>query len=296
MPEAIPFTLAQLQYFVAVAETGTMTDAAHRVSTTQPALSTAMSRLERQLGCQLFVRHHAKGVSVTAAGQELLVLARGVLRQAEELAVSSRQLQTGLSGTLRVGCFPTLMPAFLPPVLHALRAEHPELTVAVHEADTADLMTALREGGVEVAVAYGLGIGEQVEFRPVTRQRPYVLVPEDDPVARQKKVRLGKLAARPLVLLDLPEPRSFVEQALHLVIDKVPDVLRTTSQDGVRALVAAGLGFSIMNQRSADTTGVCAVEIEDRLDPVAIGLATPSGVTQTRRARVFTERFAALHG
>ena len=66
------FTLRQLAYFIAAAETGSITQASKRASISQPAISTAISHIERELEVQLFLRHHAQGLSLTPAGRALL--------------------------------------------------------------------------------------------------------------------------------------------------------------------------------------------------------------------------------
>ena len=68
-PSNIKFTLRQLYYFMATAETGSITAASHRVSISQAAISTAISHIERELNVQLFVRHHAQKLTPTPAGR-----------------------------------------------------------------------------------------------------------------------------------------------------------------------------------------------------------------------------------
>ncbi|MEO8328444.1 MAG: LysR family transcriptional regulator, partial [Candidatus Nanopelagicales bacterium] len=77
---AARFTLRQLEYFVAVAEAGTITAAAEQIHLSQSAMSTALADLERVFGVQLLVRHHSRGVTLTPSGEDLLVTARELLR------------------------------------------------------------------------------------------------------------------------------------------------------------------------------------------------------------------------
>jgi DNA-binding transcriptional LysR family regulator len=295
------FSLVQLEYFVATAEVGTISEAADRMHTTQSALSSAIIRLERHLGCQLFVRHHAKGVTLTSAGRQLLADARSVLRQAEDLVGDSRRLQEGIGGTLEVGCFVTLVPFLIPPVLRSLRELHPDLSVRVHEADTAPLFSDLREGICELALSYDIGLTEDLEFDPIVELRPYALVPVDDPLADEGSASIAELAKRPLVLLDLPEPGDFVRNLLRDVLPGIPDIVRTTSFEGMRALVAGGMGFTILNQRVATSTTydggeVRSLEITDDIPTIRVGVVTVRNLRQTRRAQTFIDRCRVLFG
>ena len=70
------YTLKQLQYFVAAAETGSVKLAAQQIPISQPSVSSAISQLEREFDVQLFLRHHAQGLSLTAAGRRMLREAR----------------------------------------------------------------------------------------------------------------------------------------------------------------------------------------------------------------------------
>lgn len=66
------FTLRQLEYFIAAGETKSITLAAERINISQPSISIAISHLEQEFGVQLFIRHHAQGLSLTPAGRALL--------------------------------------------------------------------------------------------------------------------------------------------------------------------------------------------------------------------------------
>ncbi|MCC6303970.1 MAG: LysR family transcriptional regulator, partial [Rhodobacteraceae bacterium] len=75
-------TLRQIGYFVAAAETGSIAEAARIANVAQPSVSWAIQKMEELLGVELFIRQHARGVSLTAAGHRLLPQARSLLRMA----------------------------------------------------------------------------------------------------------------------------------------------------------------------------------------------------------------------
>src|SRR5438552_13597925 len=84
----IRYTLKQLAYFTAAAEEESVTGAARALNVSQPSISAAIAHLERVLGVQLFLRHHAQGLSLTAAGRTIFAEARNLLAHAGELATS----------------------------------------------------------------------------------------------------------------------------------------------------------------------------------------------------------------
>src|SRR6266545_2696893 len=100
-----PFSLRQLQYAVAIADTRGFRTAAERCHVSQPSLSAQLAQLEALLGVKLFERDR-RHVLVTPAGEELLARARRVLAEADDLAATARQAGDPLSGTLRVGVIP----------------------------------------------------------------------------------------------------------------------------------------------------------------------------------------------
>lgn len=85
MSDGLGFSLAQLRYFVVSAEVGNISEAAERLCASQSTVSSAVMRLERQLGVQLLLRHHARGVTLTPSGRHLLREARDLLGRARNL-------------------------------------------------------------------------------------------------------------------------------------------------------------------------------------------------------------------
>src|SRR5215470_8545344 len=94
----VTFTLKQLRYFVAVAETGSITEAGKRLYISQPSVSAAIAELEQRFGVDLFIRHHAQGLSLTPAGARLYKDAKNLLDQAEELRQGAVGLGQALEG------------------------------------------------------------------------------------------------------------------------------------------------------------------------------------------------------
>jgi DNA-binding transcriptional LysR family regulator len=290
MPPRPRFTLAQLQYFVAAAEIGNISAAAARLHTSQSGMSTAIQRLERDLGCALFIRQHARGITLTASGRQLLGKAQDLLRQAGELQEMGQELQSSTAGRLSAGFFVTLAPVYVPRILPRLRAAHPELTVQVLEADGVTLHQALRTGACDIALTYGLDIGEDMAFETVARARPYALLSEHHPVAGRSTATLEQLAQTPMVLLDLPEPAHLMLGMFERAGVTPPEIIRTTSLETMRGLVAAGDGFAIVNQRLRPQdpfgTQVHTVEISGA-EEVTLGLLRLAGLRPNRRMQVF---------
>src|SRR5277367_5853558 len=115
-----PFSLRQLQYALAVAESLSFRKAAERCHVSQPSLSAQLGQLEAVLGVRLFERDRRR-VLLTAAGKALVDRARRVLLEADDLMVAAKRAGDPLAGTLRLGVIPTVSPYLLPSVAPALR-------------------------------------------------------------------------------------------------------------------------------------------------------------------------------
>ena len=142
-------TLKQLQYFLALTETGHFGRAADRCFVSQSAFSNAIRELEKSLGTQLVDRTN-RNVTITATGQEIAVQARLVIRDVNSLVEIARGLDEPLTGELRLGVIPTIAPFLLPGALPKLRREYPKLELLLAEDQTDRIYHRLMEGDLDV--------------------------------------------------------------------------------------------------------------------------------------------------
>ena len=250
------FTLVQLRYFAAAAEHGSMTAAARTLMVSQSAVSTAVAQLEKELGVQLLLRHHARGLTLTEAGRGFYQELRGFLLHSSELAESARRAGQALVGDLAVGCFITLAPFRLPSLLAAYHGRFPDVRVTMIEGEHARLKRALRSGECELALMYGYDLNEDIDRITVDAVPPYALVSAEHKLAGRTppEIGLAELDGEPMVLLDLPHSASYLESVLRGAGVEPVVRHRTAGYETVRALVAHGHGFALLNQRRRYTT------------------------------------------
>ncbi|MCP2256409.1 DNA-binding transcriptional regulator, LysR family [Streptoalloteichus tenebrarius] len=285
------FTLRQLRYFVTIAECGTLSEAASRLHVAQPTLSQALTDLERALRVQLCVRRRAHGITLTPSGHQVLRQARHLLRQAEDLE-SAASGQGSLTGVLSVGCYVTLAPTVLPPLLQGFSAPHPELTVEFSE-DTQDvLQQRLLHGELDLAILYDMDVNPELARTVLHTVRPHVLLPADHPMADRSSVSLRDLEPEPMVLLDAP-PSSHNTLAIYENLGLVPRVrYRPSTIETTRALVGRGMGYALLVQRpNHDRTHegrrVVVKEIAEQVPSARVLLAWPRATRLNRRAEEF---------
>ncbi|HJQ04496.1 MAG TPA: LysR family transcriptional regulator [Nocardioides sp.] len=293
------FTLRQLEYFIAVAEAGSVTAAAQQIHLSQSALSTALVELERALDVQLFLRHHARGVTLTPAGEQMYAASRQLLNHATELADEARGLGTEVTGTLHLACFGVLGPFVIPELLAQAASKLPELEVSTSEVDLEALVEGVVSGRFELGIGYDLTADPRLETTTLYSLRPYILLPREHRLARRKRVRLEELADEPLALLDLPYSRDYFA-GIFASAGLTPTVrFRSTSAETCRAIVARGLAYTVLNTRPrddgrADLKATVAVEIAHDVAPLEIVLIKAAGIRPTRRMSAVEELVIGL--
>ena len=123
------FTLRQIEYAVAIQDRGSVAAASVALGVAQPTLSASLAKLEEQIGVQLFIRHHAQGVSPSPAGIRFLAEARNLLTFAQDLQRETAAVGTAIEGTLSLGSFTTIAPAYVPQLVASFTAGHPRAAV-----------------------------------------------------------------------------------------------------------------------------------------------------------------------
>jgi DNA-binding transcriptional LysR family regulator len=268
-------SLRALRYFVSAAETGSVTLGARLMRVSQPSISAAIAQLEADLKVQLFVRHHAKGLSLTLAGDRLLVQARGLLAHAREVELFAGAMGGAQSGEVSAACFITLAPFLLPGLLPAFATRYPEISLEIEEGNQAEVLERLRSGRCEVALTYAYGLSDEFEVELLAELPPTVILSPDHPLARRREVSLKELAGAPMILLDLPHTRDYFVSLFRAVRIEPRIAYRTKSYEMVRGLAARGLGFGILNAIprvpwTYDGNKVVAVPIAEELPNILV--------------------------
>lgn len=289
------YSLRQLRYFVVTAEALSFTGASKVLHISQPSISTAIAELEESFGVQLFIRHHASGLSLTQAGREMLGKTRDLLKNAEELQAAARGMDTGISGSIALGCMVSLAPPLLPGLISRFVAQHAGVVFQTREAHQDDLFTGLHDGSLDLALTYSIDLNEDIEFLPLLTLPPYVILPKTHHLAQHRSISLASLLGEPYVMLDLPHSREYFAALFDTVGERPVPVFRSAQPEVVRGMVANGLGYSILNFPLKSTHTVDGEDfiVKRFKDDVA---ATTLGIAQSRnmKPRQVVRRFASF--
>lgn len=244
--------LRDLQYLVALAETGHFGEAAVRCHVSQPTLSAQIKKLEEYLGVALFERQPRK-VTLTEAGRRIVERARRITQEAEDIRELARASRDPLTGKLRVGLIPTIAPYLLPRVAARLSKKLPDLQLMLYEHQTGPLLEKLRAGEIDLAILALPADTEGLETRSLFAESFVLAVPRKHPLAARKRVKPADLAGETLLLLE--EGHCLRDQALD-VCGMVPVAeeqdFRATSLETLRQMVAAGLGVTLLPRLAAE--------------------------------------------
>ncbi len=296
----IPFTFRQLDYFVAVAEQGNVSEAARLRHVAQPAMSMAIAQLEAHIGEKLFHRRAGHGLSLTPAGRRLLDQARDLLALATRISAGPGAFAGPLRGRLTLACFKDLAPYFVPRLIAGFRRDHPEAVINLIEGDFTTVRDSLINGRAELAITYELGIEADIRRWAIAELPPYALLPTRHPLARQSKVSLAALAREPLILEDMPQSREYFMSLFwsHGHQPRIGQYTQTFEMQ--RGLVAHGCGVALSCtrpkvDRSYDGQAIACRPILEELAPQRVILAHLDGHSASPLAGAFIARVQQEH-
>jgi LysR family hydrogen peroxide-inducible transcriptional activator len=239
--------ITQLRYFLAVNEAQNFTRAAERCHVTQPSLSQQIINLERELGQKLFHRLGRKAV-LTEAGTAFLPRAKSILREVED---ASREINdhSGLGRRIAIGAVQTVMPYLVSDLVIRCHTSHPHLMIDAHEGFRADLVRAVLEGALDLAVVPLPVKDRQLAIEPLLSEPLLLAVGRDHPFASQAEINIRAIAGETFV--GLGDSSALAAQVRTFFGDQrmEPRIgVRCTQVATLKRFVAAGLGISLLPQ------------------------------------------------
>lgn len=284
-------SLPDLRAFVTVGELQSFAAAAKALHLSQPALSRRISHLEGLLGVRLFDRT-TRSVELTLLGRRFLEQVRGLVDELDRSVLSLRDAAQLEAGDVTVGCVFSAVHHFLPPVIHAFRAEHPRVLVRIIEEGADEVLASVKEGEADFALNY-IGMQDtELEFTPLLKE-PYVLAcPCDHALARRRSVRWEELADYPHARVShASRNRLFIDQALAELPPLPRPVCEVRHVSTLIGLVENGMGVAVVPQLSLPrkSATVVGVPLEQPAIGRTIGLIRRSGRSLSPAAAAFVK-------
>jgi DNA-binding transcriptional LysR family regulator len=282
----------ELRWFVVLAETGHMTDAAAELNISQPTLSRALARLERQVGAPLFDRLHRR-IQLNDYGRILLEHSRRCLAEIRSASERITALRDPDTGTVRLAFVRSVASWLVPDLLRRFRSEAPGVQFDLREAAGNEVTDLLGTGEVDLAITGPRLDGDQFGWHTVVTLRLCLAVPHGHRFAHRRRMRLAEAADEAFIVATDPFMLHTVTHELWAAEGISPPVaFEVTWLPTMEGLVAAGLGVAIVPEPRPN-----------RAEPMAVYLPLsnqqakrPVGLAWARRREISpaARRFAAF--
>jgi len=266
-------TLNELRYIVTLAQEQHFGRAAERCFVSQPTLSIAVKKLEKELGVALFERSKTR-VQATPLGERIVTQAQLVLEQSAAIKDIASAGKDQLASPLSVGAIFTIGPYLFPHFIPQLQRLAPEMPLYVEEGYTATLRQRLRKGELD-AIIIALPFTEpDVVTQPLYDEPFVVLMPSNHPLARETYITPEQLSRDNVLLLG--EGHCFRDQVLEACPQLQQSIEREagnglirTAADGssletLRHMVASGLGITVLPLSAATASQYASGLLETR--------------------------------
>ena len=286
--------IANLQAFVAIAETGSFSEASLQLYLSQPAISKRIASLENELETDLFDRI-GRQVSLTEAGRSLLPRAQKILLEIEDSRRILQNLSNTVSGTLRFGTSHHIGLHRLPTVLRRYTQRYPEVELDIQFMDSEEAFRAVEHGDLELAiVTLPLHKSEVLQTRCVWVDQLEVVTSKAHPLSKQRKLNLKTLAEHKAIL---PARGTFTREIIEQAFARqkqLPNISMASNYlETIKMLVSVGLGWSILPEqmctKELKKLSVSELRLKRELGLVWHGRRTLSNAAQALQTMLYDE-------
>lgn len=287
------FTLRQLNYFVAVAEHGSISAGAQSLSISQSAVTEAIKDLEADLGVKLFERH-SRGLRITHRGHQFLRHATTILAEVAGARGAFEDAGQSAHGTLHLGLTSLVAGYVISDLLAKYRRANPKVEISAIEESSEYLEHLLIGGEMDVAIMMTSKVAERSALNAETLEvSPYRLwMPIGHRLASQNSISLADLKDEPLIMLNIDEMEQETVKLLSALGTRPKVAFSTRSVEAVRSLVATGAGVALLPDLvyrpwSLEGDRIEARDVSGALPIVQVGLVWRKGSQLSLAAREF---------
>jgi LysR family hydrogen peroxide-inducible transcriptional activator len=235
----------QLEYLVALGETGHFGEAASKCHVSQPTLSVQIALLEDRLGVNLIDRTPGN-MTPTHVGKQVIFAAKTILHGLDEILALARTSQTNLGGLISLGVVPTFGPYFLPKLLPVLHETYRDLQVYIREDRPTTLELDVLTGEIDCALGPKPRSNDLLEFHEICNETIFLGVPVNHPLAHLDVVHASELRGQKL--LTLGRGHKLFENVRELATLSgavLAEDYEGTSLDALRQMVSIEMGLSL---------------------------------------------------
>jgi len=279
----------QVRYFLAAAKSLSFTRAAEDCNVSQPALTTAIKKLEEQLGSLLFHRD-GRQIRLTEFGRRMQPHLGQILQQAKAAEGVAKDFRLLNQVPVRLGVMSSIGPMRVAGLLAAFQRQSPGVEVAVRDGAPEALAAQLDADELDLAMLNPLdGLGENYGAVPLYTERYVVLLPQDHPLCGRNTLALSDLSEQPYVDRLSCEMREMVIGVCSDMKVKLYAKFRSEREDWVQAMVRANIGFAFMPEFSVTHPDSVQRPLTDPTVTRTISLITMRGRRHSPAVAAFVE-------
>lgn len=261
-------TIRQLQAFITVAQTRSFAEACTLLHLSQPALSIAIRNLEDAIGGRLLERT-TRSVALTPEGARFYPVVKRLLTDWDKSLEDVRNLFALRQGKLDIAAMPTFAGSLLPAILAQYRRQFPDINITVHDVIAESVVDMVREGRVELGVTFDPGEAQDLNFKPLFRDRFVAVLPGDHPLLAKRQLRWHDLHSFPYITLQRPSSiRLLIDRILQEHGTALTPAFEAHQLASIGRMVAAGLGVSVVPALSGAQMREMGVECRPLSTPV----------------------------
>jgi DNA-binding transcriptional LysR family regulator len=241
--------LQQIRYVREIARQNlNLSAAAAALHTSQPGVSRQVKEFEAELGVDVFVRQGKRFAALTPAGENVLAIAERLLAEVDNLKRVGEEFSGALAGELVIAATHMQAVYVLPPAIHLFAKRHPDIRLTIHQGSPRELGERVLAGEADLAVATEtLDRFPGLFTQPLYRWHHCVVVREDHPLARVRRLALERLAQYPLITYDAAfTGRSALDDTFRDAGVAMNVVLTAIDTDVIKTYVRQGLGVGII--------------------------------------------------
>ncbi|MEM7220828.1 MAG: LysR family transcriptional regulator [Pseudomonadota bacterium] len=284
--------LRQIEVFHAIYTAGSITAAAESLSVSQPAVSKVLAHAEQQLGFQLFERRRGRLIATPEAGRLFPHVEQLYARLAEVRRVAAN-LRDSAEGRVRLACTPALGLELVPRLVAAYLDDHPGVVFELETLHHAEIAAAIHEGRIDIGLAFQSPDVSGVRQETLADSAFVLIAPPTIELATGDPFDLRGLADLPFVALHQRSPLGALVQARFDALQLRPRVVAVAETYQVaRALVANGVGVSLVDGVTARSTATAAVQTRSTTPRIehAISLLSHPEAPLSRVCEQFVDR------
>jgi DNA-binding transcriptional LysR family regulator len=261
------FDLVDLQLFVAVADSGSITAGAHRVHLALASASARIKSLEAALGAALLARGR-RGVELTAAGESLLGHARIIMHDVDAMAGDLAIYASGVRTSVHLLANTSGLSEHLPKALAAFLREHPDISVDVEERESTDIAAAIATGAADLGFAAEHALPDNLERFLFSEDRLMLVAARRGEFAGRRQIDFQEVTGRDFVgLTNSTALQLHVAKHAARLGARLRFRARLRDFDAICQLVAADVGIAVMPEaaarRCAQSMPIAMIRIRD---------------------------------